>query len=253
MVTRQIAQGLIEKWEKMQTVYIPLREERFSRMLDILEEWLPSKFNALDLGSGPGSLSVRLLKRFPQASCTAVDCDPLQLGLGQSCYGTMKGRLTWVEADLRKNDWWEALDGARFDAVLSTTALHWLTGPQLRRTYRYAWGLLKKRGILFNGDRATVGPYSKKLKRISTEAYLNVKRSHGMKQPNQPWSEWWREVMRVKDLRSLVEERERRFPRPSESDFPASAHLRYLREAGFSEADVVWRDLSDCIIAGLKD
>lgn len=252
MVTQRVARDIVRQWEKMQTVYIPLREIRFSRMLDLLDEWLPPKFHALDLGSGPGSLSVRLLERFPGARCTAVDCDPLQLALGRSCYGTMGGRLNWVDADLRRKDWPGWLPTRKFDAVISTTAFHWLTPSQLERTYRRACELLRRRGILLNGDRATVGPSSKRLKKVSFDTYMYVKRSHGLRDPSQPWSTWWNEVLRVEELRPLVEERNRRFPRHSESDLPASAHLRYLKKAGFAEEEVVWRDLSDCIIAAIK-
>jgi trans-aconitate methyltransferase len=66
---------------------------------------------AIDLACGPGSLSQRLLQRFPQARVIAVDVDPVLLALGRGALGTVGGRLRWVDADLASPDWAQALAG----------------------------------------------------------------------------------------------------------------------------------------------
>src|SRR5438874_1750948 len=124
-------QGWLRRWDAQQTGYIPDREERFAAMLDALEAMLPETFVALDLACGPGSLSQRLLARFPQARCVAVDHDPALLALGQGALGDGDGRLRWVEADLREPNWIDQLGERQVDAVLSTTALHWLDAGAL--------------------------------------------------------------------------------------------------------------------------
>src|SRR5207245_282673 len=106
--------------------YLPDREQRFTAMLDVLEAVLPEQFVAIDLACGPGSISQRLLARFARASCIAVDFDPVLLMLGQQVLKEMQGHLRWVEADLRDSTWSEQLAVKQVDAVLSTTALHWL-------------------------------------------------------------------------------------------------------------------------------
>lgn len=239
----------------MQAEYIPWREARFSCLFDLLEARLPIRFRALDLGCGPGSLSVRLLARFPRARCDALDFDPVLLTLGQACHGTMEGRLRWIEADLRRPEWSRVLGGVKFDAVVTTTALHWLSGRELKRVYQEAFALLRRGGILLNGDRARIGPKDRKLLALSTHASLRrLKRDMG-KGPSLSWRAWWRSATQEAQLRSLMPERRRRFPRADhwEPDLPASTHRRYLRDAGFSETEVVWRDLNNCIVAALKD
>ena len=72
----------IARWDAQQAGYLPDREERFTAMLDVLEVVLPPNFVAVDLCCGPGSLSRRLLSRFPQARVLAVDLDPVLLALG---------------------------------------------------------------------------------------------------------------------------------------------------------------------------
>src|SRR5271165_6865287 len=90
----------LRRWDRQQAGYLPFREERFDAMFDALEALLPPDFIALDLGSGPGSLSQRLLDRFPRARSVAVDQDPVLLAIGQGSLGDVGGRLRWVDADL---------------------------------------------------------------------------------------------------------------------------------------------------------
>ena len=80
----------------------------------------------LDLGCGPGSLSVRLLDRLPGAIVIAVDADPLLLALGRAAWADRPG-LRFADLDLRDPGWAASLGLDRpVDAVVSTTALHWL-------------------------------------------------------------------------------------------------------------------------------
>lgn len=113
----------LERWDKQQTGYLPDRESRYSAMFDVLEAQLPEEFLAIDLASGPGSLSQRLLDRFSKAKCIAVDLDPVLLALGQGSLGNIGGRLRWVEVDINEESWVDSLDAEQVDAVLSTTAL----------------------------------------------------------------------------------------------------------------------------------
>src|SRR6516225_10725362 len=95
----------MQRWDNQQSGYMPDREQRFTAMLDVLETLLPEHFVALDLACGPGSISQRLLSRFPQARSIAVDIDPILLLLGQQVLGDMQGRLRWVDADISKPSW----------------------------------------------------------------------------------------------------------------------------------------------------
>ena len=120
----------LQSWDRQQEAYLPDREERFTTMLDVLDVQLRSDFVVLDLACGPGSISQRLLDRFPGARTIALDTDPVLLALGQGALGDLDGRLTWVKDDLTDPSWierlTETLAGRPLDAVISSTALHWL-------------------------------------------------------------------------------------------------------------------------------
>src|SRR6185437_10971119 len=121
-----VATAWIKRWDAQQEVYMPDREDRFTALIDAVEEGAgrPDPL-VVDLGCGPGSLSVRLLDRLPAAVVVAVDADPLLLGLGRA--SARASALRFVEADLAQPGWSTALGLDRpVDAAVSTTALHWL-------------------------------------------------------------------------------------------------------------------------------
>jgi SAM-dependent methyltransferase len=149
----------LARWNAQQTGYLPDREARFDAMLTVLEVLLPPDFVALDLCCGPGAISHRLFLRFPQARSVAVDLDPVLLALGQGALADMNGRLRWVDADLCDPKWVEQLDENHFDAVLSTTALHWLPTPDPVRVYHELGKLVRPGGVFLNGDNMKFGPH----------------------------------------------------------------------------------------------
>ena len=132
------ARDWIERWDRQQEVYLPDREERFTALVDAVEASAgrPDPL-VLDLGCGPGSLAVRLLARLPGASVVAVDADPVTLALGRAAYAD-RPALRFLSIDLRAADWASRLGlepGRPVDAVVSTTALHWLSAAELRDLY----------------------------------------------------------------------------------------------------------------------
>src|SRR5581483_11261137 len=99
----------LRRWDAQQSGYVVDREERFAAMLDAVAALLPAEFVALDLACGPGAISQRLLRRFPEARCVATDLDPVLLALGQGALGDWGGRLRWIEADIRSGHLAETL------------------------------------------------------------------------------------------------------------------------------------------------
>ncbi|MCX6022053.1 MAG: class I SAM-dependent methyltransferase, partial [Chloroflexi bacterium] len=163
MTTNTIAQvdwaDWMRRWDAQQTYYVPGREARFNAMLDVLEALLPAEFVALDLACGPGSISQRLLARFPAAQAIALDLDPVLLALGQDVLGTAEGRLRWVDASLLDDAWPASLGVEQVDAVLSTTALHWLPAANLVRMYQHLGALIRPGGVFLNGDHLAYPPH----------------------------------------------------------------------------------------------
>ncbi|MFD4210653.1 class I SAM-dependent methyltransferase, partial [Micromonospora tulbaghiae] len=145
-----------ESWDRQQEWYMPDREERFRVMLDMVEAVVGPAPRVLDLACGTGSITDRLLQRFPDATSTGVDLDPALLAIAR---GTFEGddRVTFVTADLKDPEWTARLPHTSYDAVLTATALHWLHSEPLAALYGQLGKLVRDGGVFMNADR-TIDP-----------------------------------------------------------------------------------------------
>ena len=134
--------ALIARWDAQQERYLPQREERFRIMLDVVgQQEETQRLRVLDLCCGTGSISRRVLERFPHASILAVDFDPAHLELGRLSLGD---RVEWQDADLRRDEWAAGLEGGSFDAILTATAIHWLQPGEIVTLYGTLARLLRE-------------------------------------------------------------------------------------------------------------
>jgi trans-aconitate methyltransferase len=241
--------ALLKSWDAQQEDFNPDRERRFTAMLDAVTASVGKRFTALDLGSGPGSLSVRLLRRFPSARAIAVDHDPVTLRIGRGALGSFGGRLVWVDAKLGARGWTDRLPRRRIDAALSTTALHWLSEAHLRSLYRDLARLLRRGGVFLNGDHLPWNRRSRELSRLAEAVRRERFRGVTLGTEWTAWRRWWKDAEKIPALRPYFEERTRRAAEhPSHGDLPLAVHEDALRRAGFREVAVVWQDFENRVL-----
>jgi SAM-dependent methyltransferase len=245
----------LRRWEEQQDAFNPDRERRFETMFDTLEAAGLRRFVALDLGSGPGSLSARLLRRFPAARCVAVDFDPVVLRVGREALASFGGRLRWVDVDLGRPGWWRSLPVRRFDAALTTTALHWLRTNELGSLYRDLRRVLRPGAVVLNGDYLPWGPRRRRLGRLGEEVLRVRFGGRTLQAEWGGWNRWWKDIAREPGLRAEFRERSERFS--GAADHPPEvpsleAHTRALRRAGFREAEVVWQDYENRVLLAVR-
>jgi SAM-dependent methyltransferase len=251
---------LLASWDLQQTGYLEHREARLTAMLDAIGTLVGEVFTALDIGCGPGSLSQRILDRYPLARCIGVDADPVLLTIGRHTQTRFGERLRWVDADLRSTNWVNAVGLERVDAVVSTTALHWLEPGQLFPLYRQVHRLLRKGGLLLNGDNMPFDPHQSACQRLADDAEANRPQVvFGVPQiPD--WDRWWALAAEVPELQADIKARTRR-RRDAESRYGArmaegclslSTHLCALREAGFGEVGTIWQIHDDRVLLAVR-
>jgi trans-aconitate methyltransferase len=224
-------------------------------MFDALADLLPASFVALDLGCGPGSLSQRLLTRFPDAQAIAVDLDPVLLAIGEGALGTVDGRLRWVAADLASPHWMDALDATQVDAVLSSTALHWIEPEPLVRLYGDLASLLRPGGLFLSADHLAFGPALPTFALLSqraldqqwTDAAFTAR---GIETAEQ----WWDSLASESAFASLLAERAAAFAGKERQDSPPGFdfHVAAIRDAGFREVGAIWQVLSDRVMLAIR-
>jgi SAM-dependent methyltransferase len=254
-LTQDVARAWIDRWDRQQQGYLPDREERFTALIDALEDAVgrPDPL-VLDLGCGPGSLSVRLLARLPKATVVGVDADPLTMALGRAAFRDLAG-LRFVDADLRVADWSAGLElDRRPDAVVSTTALHWLTQDALFATYAEAAGLLAPGGVLLNGDHMREDDTAPTLIRLGRAMASRGEQRYASAAQIESWEDWWAAVAADPDLAALHAERDARDVASEHHGSPAgrlSVQTRALQAAGFVEIGILWQHGYNRLLCGV--
>jgi len=246
--------GWLRRWDLQQTAYLPDREARFTAMLDALDILLPEEFIALDLACGPGAISQRLLGRFPKARSIALDLDPVLLTMGQAVLGDMGGRLRWVEANLASAEWVGKLGELQIDAVLSTTALHWLSPEYLTRVYRELGELVRPGGVFLNGDNLKFGPHVPSFQKVAQTMKERTRVDAFERRGLEDWETWWKALQAEAPLKELFAERERRFAWKA-SGWVApifDLHVAALRDAGFREVGVIWQNMENRVLMAVR-
>jgi SAM-dependent methyltransferase len=243
---REDAQQWIDRWERQQEEYLPDREDRFTALIDAVEEGAgrPDPL-VIDLGSGPGSLSVRLLDRLPGARVVAVDADPVTLALGRAANAGRPG-LRFAEVDLRTAGWSAGLGlDAKADAAVSTTALHWLGLAELRALYAELATLLRPGGLLLDGDHFAVDQAtSPVLARLGPALIEREERRRFPGGHQESWSGWWEAVAADPALADAAAERAARALDANHHGSPSGllgTHVEALRAAGFTEIGTLWQ------------
>ncbi len=238
----------------MQERYVPEREDRFRAMGDILIEALPRSARILDLGTGLGSLAERIAGRMPSARIVGVDHDPVLLRIARESLGGLSSRIRWVDVDLRSPRWAQALPPGRFDAVVSTTALHWLRRPELHRLHRILFTRLRAGGLFLNGDHIPFSYEAPRIGAILREIRHRFQRRELKRRPGATWNGWWAMVARDPRLATEMTLRRQRYPR-EHHDLVSDrlpGWLRSLRSAGFKEAEVAWQLWDDRIVMAIR-
>lgn len=254
MPTTQEARHWLERWDRQQEYYIADREERFAVVADVVTAAIqrPDPL-IIDLGAGTGSLSVRLLDRIPDATVVAVDADPLLLGLARAAHADRR-TLRIVEHDLRTPGWLTALDlPRRPDAFVSTTALHWLTRPQLGDVYARCGDVMAPGGILVNGDHLHDPSSTRPQLRALTAHVAQQRTARVGLGEREDWGAWWEAVGLAPELADLRSERGARPIEHTVPDAPSvDEHAELLHAAGFTEVGTVWQHGDDRVLVALR-
>jgi trans-aconitate methyltransferase len=240
-----------ESWDRQQEAYLPDREHRLAAMLDAVEAVVDTDPpRLLDLAGGTGTITLRALDRFPAAEVTLLDIDPVLLAIATA---SLRGRATIVTADLNHPDWSAALPHRRYDAVLTATALHWLSAERLTALYAEIRQILRPGGIVINADHMPDDAIPELTGRLMARAQARRSARYAAAAVLS-WQDWWSHVAADATLAPLAEKRREIYPGGHSAEWnpPASWHVAALRAAGFTEAGTIWRGGPDAAVAAVR-
>ena len=240
----------VDSWDRMQERYLVERAERFEIIVRLIRETQRSVEAVLDLGCGTGSLTSSVLDAFPEARITGIDFDPVILWLAEARLARFGDRTQVVLADMRRASWTQEAP-PQLDAVVSATALHWLTAAQLSALYRQIAPLMRPGAIFLNADH--VGSDCSEIQNAwERQRDLALSRQGGAQSDH--WDAFWREYSQA--LRLDLDPIRRRvagdWEDGVEEGLPLAWHLDRLRESGFASVDCFWRSDCDAIYGGVR-
>lgn len=249
---QQQLDALIAAWEEQQDAYVNKRADRFGIILDSLAYARPNFQTVLDIGGGLGSFSKLILQRFPEVRVLTLDHDPALLELARHNLREFAHRSTIIEADLRSPEWPRSLKGVAPDAVVSSTALHWLPNADLVALYGQLGAALSQGGLFFNADHLShdvCGPFFRDVSVADDRQHQLSAFGAGVAD----WEGWWNALRAADGYADLVEERDRRFADPHEDVRPTPRlHIEALSGAGFAEAGTLWQYFDDFVVFAVR-
>lgn len=165
----------------------------------------------LDLGAGTGLLAAHVAAAHPNVELTLLDG---AAGMLDHARETFADRATYVRADLA-----DPLRGSAWDAIVSALAIHHLDDADKRELFTRVHAALAPGGIFVNAEQV-LGPTG-----LFDDAYnrWHERRAKELGATNTDWSRAV-ESMRYDRCASVEHQ------------------LTWLREAGFADADCLWKD-----------
>ncbi len=175
----------------------------------------------LDLGAGTGLLARRIAEAYPSAELTLLDGAPAMLDRARETFGD---RAEYVVADFA-----EPLPGGPWDAIVSALAIHHLPDADKRILFERVHCALPAGGIFVDAEQVA-GPSA-----LFDDAYHRWHERRA-KELGSSDAEWQGAVESMRHDHCASVERQ----------------LAWLREAGFTDADCLWKDHRLAVLAARR-
>jgi len=204
---------------------IPYYPQMVEAVVDALPFERSAKISVIDLGCGTGTVARAVKDAYPEAKLSCLDVAEEMLKTAQVKLSGAPD-TAFIKADFSCFEFSE-----KYDAAVSSLALHHLeTDEDKLGFYRKIHSGLKEGGVLVNADVVTA--------------------STGRLQ--QRFMERWIDFMSGNVGRDEAENKW--IPKYYREDRPAAltAHLDMLKNAGFSNADVVWKYYNYAVYTAVK-
>ncbi|MEH2308402.1 class I SAM-dependent methyltransferase [Nostoc sp.] len=211
---------------------------RYDEMLEVISRCLPStSLRILELGCGTGELSLKILKRFPNAQVIALDYSPRMLKFAQDKITASGYQKRWVGTQADFGDWAnnpEKLNiGSEFDACVSSLAIHHLQDEMKLKLFSRIAASLTQDGCFWNGD--PILPESSAL----AEVYQAAREEWSVEQGTN-----------LTEIRAKLGASSTQGYSSQDQLASLDAHLQMLSKAGFKTVAVPWKYYGLAVLGG---
>lgn len=240
---------MIEEWEEMQDAYYPDRQQLYGFMVSVIPK-LTGVEKVLDLCTGAGSLAKKIANCLPGVKITGFDFDDIMLEMAAYNTKDFSQNCVFEKRNLWQKEWCEDLPG-NYDAVVSAYALHLMPDKRRLELYTDAYNLLKDGGIFICLDE--VRSSFNNFDNICSTALEKFRDKAQARELAKDWRDFWNRVGRRIGRENYADDLlKTTYPQGMNTMGTLYAQLKLLREAGFSEVECFYRDLSIVIYGGMK-
>jgi len=201
---------------------IPCFDDFYGSALN-LTKMADNPFNVLDLGAGTGLFSAMIAKKYPGIDITLVDLSDEMLGIARQRLRDLP-HATFIIADYLNHPF-----ESSFDMVVSSLSIHHLTAVEKELLFVKVYKLLKPGGIFINADQV-LGPD------LRMDAFYKREWEEAINNSGLSYEELDQADQRTQldKMSTLIE------------------HIEWLKKAGFSAVDVVYKAYSFAVMFGRK-
>lgn len=220
--------------------FVPERDRQIRSIACILS-YLEGPSRILELCCGEGLLAEALLESFPEFTVHGLDGSAHMLEQARERLFRFESRFGCGTFDLAASDWRRR--GAPIHAVISSLAIHHLTGPQKQELFSDVYEMLADNGSFVIAD--IVEPSTAAARRLAGVVWDEGVRSKSMELDGntqafefftrEEWNTFW-----YPDSEGI--------DKPS----PLFDQLKWLEQAGFVDVDVHWMLAGHAVFSGRK-
>jgi tRNA (cmo5U34)-methyltransferase len=221
---RQAFNMFAQDYDAQREHIIPEMRQFYGAAVWALETGTP-KPAILDVGAGTGLLSAFLLEKFPDARLTLMDISENMLDLARRRFAT-RPDTEYILCDYSRSE-----IGGPYDLVCSALSIHHLSPEDKGRLFSRIWMALKPGGLFVNADQADGDtPYF-------TRRFLDY------------WNDFLKNGPMTEAEHAAILKRRDSLDRNER----LSDQLAWLKEAGFSDVDVVYRNRTFIVTVARKE
>jgi tRNA (cmo5U34)-methyltransferase len=185
-----------------------------------------SALRVLELGTGTGNLTQKLLDRFPQSTAVGYDVSAEMLARARAKLASVRARVQLHQGDISQT----AFPGP-FDAVISAIAVHHVPPPAKPVLFHRLYAALRPGGVLVIGD-----------------AFQPATSALGERYRQLTAAEFERDG--VVETPAYVEYRSRNSQPSGGASTQLHKYLQWMQQAGLSNVDCVWKHFARAVVYG---
>jgi tRNA (cmo5U34)-methyltransferase len=215
----------IEYYDSWIRKAVPGYADLFTTATELIPFTSDEPVDVLDLGAGTGFFASQVLEKYPMGRFVLWDVAGRMLDVARQRFRDRREQFRYVVDDYRNLQ-----DAGSFDLIVSSLSIHHLEDDEKRELFRRIYDILRDRGVFINIDLVR-GPTP-----VLEDFYCK---------------NWFEKMRRAgaseEEIRAGIKRR-----LAFDKDALLDDQLLWLREAGFTDVDCVYRNFKMGLFLGVK-